>query len=114
MTRSAAVEFKGTNGADATFSLIEGTNIRDYYTFGDNNVIAPGTPSISFGGGAVHLDMQTFVLPAAFSSARLTDIILTSSGGTPQGNPFLAAATVATASGPAQLVLLGSGTRRTR
>src|SRR6516165_10833404 len=53
--------------------------------------------------------MQTFALPAAFASARLTDIILTSKGGIPQGNPFLAAATVATTSGTPQFVLLGSG-----
>ena len=53
--------------------------------------------------------MQTFTLPAAFATARITDIILTSRAALPQGNPFLAAATVATTSGPSQLVLLGSG-----
>ncbi|HEV3312710.1 MAG TPA: Ig-like domain-containing protein, partial [Chloroflexota bacterium] len=103
------VEVKGTNGADAVFSLVEGTNIRDYYNGGYNNTIAPGTPSASFGNGQIRLDMQTFVLPNAFANARITDIILTSSGGAPQGNPFLAAATVTTSSGPSQLVLLGSG-----
>ena len=103
------VEVKGTDGADATFNLVEGTNIRDFNNDGFNNSIAPGTPSASFGNGQVRLDMQTFTLPAAFATARITDIILTSSGGSPQGNPFLAAATVTTASGPAQIVLLGSG-----
>ncbi len=103
------VEFKGTNGADAVFNLVEGVNVRDHNNDGYENNIAPGTPSAVFGNGQVRLDMQTFVLPSAFASAKLTDIILTSSGGDPQGNPFLAAATVATASGPSQLVLLGSG-----
>ncbi len=103
------VEVKGTNGADAVFELVEGTNIRDYNNGGYNNTIATGTPSASFGNGQVRLDMQTFTLPSAFATARITDIILTSSGADPQGEPFLAAATVTTASGPAQLVLLGSG-----
>ena len=103
------VEVKGTGGADAIFDLVEGTNIRDHDNGGYNNTIAPGTPSASFGNGQVRLDMQTFTLPSAFATARITDIILTSSGGIPQGEPFLAAATVTTASGPAQLVLLGSG-----
>ncbi len=103
------VEIKGTGGADAVFDLIEGTNIRDYNNDGYNNTIAPGTPSASFGGGQVRLDMQTFTLPSAFATQRITDIIFTSTGGIPQGEPFLAGATVTTASGPAQLVLLGSG-----
>ena len=103
------VEVKGTGGADAVFNLVEGTNIRDFNNDGYNNTVASGTPSASFGNGQVRLDMQTFVLPSSFANARITDIILTSSGGSPQGNPFLAAATVTTASGPSQLVLLGSG-----
>ena len=103
------VEVKGTGGLDATFNLVEGTNIRDHNNGGYENTIAAGTPSATFGNGQVRLDMQTFTLPAAFATARITDIILTSQGGTPQGNPFLAAATVATQTGPSQLVLLGSG-----
>ena len=103
------VEVKGTNGADAIFNLVEGTNIRDHNNDGYENAVAAGTPSATFGNGQVRLDMQTFTLPAAFATATITDIILTSQGGTPQGNPFLAAATVATTSGPSQFVLLGSG-----
>ena len=103
------VEVKGTGGLDATFNLVEGTNIRDYNNDGYENTIAAGTPSATFGNGQVRLDMQTFTLPAAFATATITDIILTSEGGTPQGNPFLAAATVATKSGPSQIVLLGAG-----
>ena len=103
------VEVKGTGGLVATFSLVEGTNIRDFNNDGYEDTIAAGTPSATFGDGQVRLDMQTLTLPSAFASATITDIILTSEGGTPQGNPFLAATTVATTSGPSQLVLLGSG-----
>ena len=103
------VEVKGTGGPDAVFNLVEGTNIRDHNNDGYEDTIAAGTPSAIFGNGQVRLDMQTFILPAAFATARITDIILTSEGAHPQGNPFLAAATVATSSGPSQIVLLGSG-----
>ena len=54
----------------------------------------------SYGGGQVRLDEQGFVLPAAFQSATLTDIILLGYGNVPDGEPFLAAATVATSNGP--------------
>ena len=103
------VEVKGTGGLVATFNLVEGTNIRDYNNDGYEDTVAAGTSSATFGNGQVRLDMQTFALPAAFATATITDIILTSEGGTPQGNPFLAAATVATKSGPSQIVLLGAG-----
>ena len=103
------VEVKGTGGADAVFNLVEGTNIRDYNNDGFENSVAAGTPSASFGNGQVRLDRQTFVLPAAFATARITDIIFNGTGGYPQGSPFMAAATVATSSGPSQLVLLGRG-----
>ena len=104
------VEFRGTGGADVTFNLVEGTNIRDWVNDGYNSAIAGGTPSATFDNGATRFDMQTFVLPNAFASATLTDIILTNVGGNPQGIPFLTAATVATTSGTPQLVLLGGGT----
>ena len=100
---------RAPGGLDAIFILVEGTNIRDFNNDGYEDTVAPGTPSASFGGGQVRLDMQTFNLPSGFATARITDIIITSAGGIPQGEPFLAAATVTTASGPAQLVLLGSG-----
>ncbi len=93
-----------------TFNLVEGTNIRDWVNDGYNSAIAGGTPSATFDNGATRFDMQTFVLPSAFASATLTDIILTNVGGNPQGIPFLTAATVATTSGTPQLVLLGGGT----
>ncbi len=103
----ASIEFLAAGGADATFDLVEGTNIRDHYNDGNNNTIAPGTPSATFGSD--RLDRQTFTLPAAFASDTLTEIILTTNGGNPQGQAFLAAITVSTVSGPAVFVPLGSG-----
>src|SRR5262249_29451347 len=103
----ATLEFKGAHGADASFDLVEGVNIRDHFNGGFNNTIAPGTPSANFGSD--RLDEQTFVLPSSFANDTLKEIILTGHGGFPQGAAFLAGLTVATASGPSALVLLGSG-----
>jgi hypothetical protein len=89
----ATVEFWGSGGAFASFDLIEGTNIRDHYNGTHNNIIAAGTPSASFGSGAVRLDRQTFTLPGSFSSDTLTQIVLKGHGGNPQGEAFLAAVT---------------------
>ncbi len=38
------VEVKGTNGADAVFNLVEGTNIRDHFNGGFEDKIAPAPP----------------------------------------------------------------------
>jgi hypothetical protein len=96
---AGSVEFIGTGGADATFDLVEGQNIRDHNNFVFNNTIAPGTPSVYFGGGQVRLDRQTFVLPSSFAGQTLTDIRLSGFGDNPTGEPFLAAVTVATTTG---------------
>ena len=37
-----SVQFFGTNGAQARFNLVQGTNIRDHNNDGYNNTIAPG------------------------------------------------------------------------
>ena len=50
--------------------------------------------SANYGGGQVRFDEQQFVLPLSFNSATLTDIILHGYGNNPDGQPFLAAATV--------------------
>jgi PEP-CTERM motif len=95
----ATIEFHGAGGAFASFELVEGVNIRDHFDGGFNNVIAPGTPSASFGpNDEVRLDRQTFLLPVAFATDTLTHIILTSHNGDnfANGQAFLAAATVET------------------
>ena len=93
----ATIEFVGAHGADATFDLVEGTNIRDHFNDGYNNVIAPGTPSATFvgsNGDTVRLDRQTFVLPSSFANDTLSQIIFTGHGDDFGGNAFLAAVTV--------------------
>ena len=91
----ATIEFKGAHGADATFELVEGTNIRDHFNGGFNNVIDPSIPSATFvgsNGDTVRLDRQEFVLPASFADDTLTQIIFTGHGGS-EGNAFLAGVT---------------------
>ncbi len=106
-----AVEFEATGGLVYTVDLVEGQNIRDHNNDGYNNAIGQGAlgttylGTASFGGGQVRLDEQGFVLPAAFQSATLTDIILLGYGNVPAGEPFLAAATVGTPGGPVAVAL---------
>lgn len=98
------VEFKGSGGADASFDLTEGVNIRDHYLGGFNDAITPGTPEAVFGDGSVHLDRQTFTLPSEFAGQTLTDIVLTGLGGVTlsaqDGEPFIAGVTVTTSAVP--------------
>jgi hypothetical protein len=104
-----SVEFKGSGGADVTFNLVEGANIRDHFVGGFCNTIAAGTPTIDFGGD-VHLDRQTFSLPSAFQSQTLTHIIVTDFGLGGQGEPFITSVTVSTGvPEPATLFLIGAG-----
>jgi hypothetical protein len=56
----------------------------------------------------VHLDVQTFNLPAAFASETLTHVILTDLGLVGAGEPFITSLTVAAVPEPGSL-LLGAG-----
>jgi hypothetical protein len=115
------IEFKGANGSDVTFQIVEGDNIRDHFNDGFNNSATNVVPDPFLNGsqnpsGPDRLDMQTFVLPSSFATDTLTEIIFSSSSssGDPNGQAFLAAATVLTpdATGvpePASLVLLATG-----
>ncbi len=105
-----SLEFYGSGGAYARVDLVEGTNVRDHYNGGYNNIIDPQYAQLAFqGAGGARLDEQTFTLPAAFATDTLTKIVFTNSGGNPQGSPFIAAATVAAVPEPASwaLMLLG-------
>jgi RHS repeat-associated protein len=104
-----SVEFKASGGLDYSVNLVEGQDIRDFNNDGYNNTIGQGAlggtylGSVYYGGGQSRLDEQGFVLPTAFQSATLTDIILHATGNDPDGIPFLAAATVATSNGQIQV-----------
>jgi hypothetical protein len=104
----ASVEFLGSAGADTTFQLTAGTNIRDFYQGQFANTIngtttrnafevqdvqdAGGTGNVNTGlYGTYVVDEQEFVLPAAFKTQTLTQIIITPSG---SGTPILLGATV--------------------
>ncbi len=92
-----SITFNGSAGASYTVQLIEGNNVRDHY-FGRyvNSTSASYVTQAVFGtnvAGRAHLDMQHFVLPAAFQSQNLANIVFNSTGGN-SGNPFLVAATV--------------------
>jgi hypothetical protein len=93
-----SVTFNGSGGDSYTVALVEGVNVRDHYYGGFvNTTTDPSTTEAVFGvnsPGYAHLDMQTFMLPASFGSETLTDIIFNATGGFPNGNPFLAGATV--------------------
>jgi hypothetical protein len=108
-----SIEFKGVNGSDVTFQLIEGVNIRDHYNFIHENSATDVVYDAFLNGvqnpsGPDRLDMQTFVLPSSFATDTLSQIIFDGiNAGNPQGEPFLAAVTVATVPEPSSFVLLG-------
>jgi hypothetical protein len=114
-----SIEFKGAGGSDITFQIVEGDNIRDHFNDGFNNSAVNIVPDPFLNGvqnpnGPDRLDRQTFVLPSSFASDTLTQIIFSgSNAGNPQGEAFLAAATVQTAATavpePATFTLLGLG-----
>jgi hypothetical protein len=93
----ATLEFYGSDGAFASFDLIEGSNIRDHFNGMYCNAIAAGTPTANYGpGDCVRLDRQTFTLPSSFADEILTQIVFKSYGNDWAGQPFLAAVTVET------------------
>lgn len=109
------LEFVGTGGAFASFDLTQGINLRDHFNGTFNNTVTdPTIVTVNFGGGRVRLDRQTFLLPASFATQTLTEIRLVgTNAGLPQGQAFLAAATVTApvvvAPEPSTLVMLASG-----
>lgn len=111
-----SIEFIGAKaGDDVTFQIVEGNNIRDHFNDGFNNsatniVADPFLNGVQNPAGPDRLDMQTFVLPTAFGTDTLTEIIFRgANAGNPQGEAFLAAATAQTVPEPASLTLLGLG-----
>jgi hypothetical protein len=107
------MEFLGSNGAYYTVDLKEGTNVRDHFWGGYCNTIDGVNAVDAFNNnpGQARLDMQIYTLPIDFVDEYLTGIVFTSYlEGSQYGNPFIAAATVATPVPiPGAIWLLGSG-----
>ncbi len=92
--QNGRLEFYGTNGAFASFNLVQGINIRDHWTAYNQVITDPTIVTTNFGGGT-RLDRQTFTLPSSFLTETLTEVRLVATNpGNPQGAVFLAAATV--------------------
>jgi hypothetical protein len=81
---AATVEFKGTGGADQTFSLTGGTDIRDWNNANWTNTINGTTTQEWFASsnGNDRFDAQQFALSSAFLGQTLTDIIITAGADT--------------------------------
>jgi hypothetical protein len=94
-----SITFIGSGGATVTDQLVEGTNVRDHFFGGFNNIATGLFATAAYqngnvvpdGPGLVHFDVQQFSL-AGLDGQALTSIIFTSDnpGG---GEPFLAALT---------------------
>jgi hypothetical protein len=108
------VEFVGSAGADYIVQLVEGTNVRDHYDGYFENTIDGITALPAYnrrGFGYAGLDMQIYNLPSAFATQTLSEIIFSSNQLGYYGQPFIAAATVASnpVPIPGALLLLAPG-----
>jgi hypothetical protein len=117
------VEFIGSAGADQTFTLVNGVDVRDYFQGSFANTINGTTTQQAFsvfgagnvGGltgvvGTFVLDEQHFALNSAFATQTLEDIVYTYSGA--EGTPILAGVSVVTISSvpePSSVTLMGLG-----
>ena len=94
------IQFVGSSET-FTYTLTEGSNVRDHY----NGVYCNSAPNVSGTAnfGSDRLDMQSITLPPGFSGQTLESINFVGFGLGPAGSPFLAAATLVTtdASDPA-------------
>ncbi|SEM76380.1 hypothetical protein SAMN04489760_1447 [Syntrophus gentianae] len=107
------IEFYGSDGAYCYADLVEGINVRDHFAGAWNNIIDGVNAMAAFdnGNGRARLDMQIYSLTADFSDETLTDIVFTSYMKGREGQPFIAAATVAANAVPIPpaVLLFGSG-----
>jgi hypothetical protein len=92
--------FQDSAGDTDTVSLQEGVNIRDHWT-AYNDVATDIYGTATYGDG-VRFDAYEYVLPASFEGNTLTSITLSGAPDTnnPNGQPFLAAVTLATGASP--------------
>ncbi|HEY6520765.1 MAG TPA: PEP-CTERM sorting domain-containing protein [Roseiarcus sp.] len=92
--------FQDSAGDSDTISLEEGVNVRDHYI--DFNNVATEVYGTAQYPGDVKLDAYEYLLPASFAGNTLTSITLSGAPdtGSPNGEPFLAAVTLATGASP--------------
>jgi hypothetical protein len=117
---AVTVEFKGSAGADETFTLIGGTDIRDYNNWVWTNSINGTTTqewwtnnfSPTSQDQTHRLDAQLFTLAASFATQTLTDIVFTAgTSGVNYSEPMLSAVDVTTAAAvpePASAALIAA------
>jgi hypothetical protein len=94
---NGTLEFYGSQGAHASFNLVQGFNLRDHNNGGDNNVVSSNLMSLYWGASKnVRLDCQGWMLPTNFFTQALTNIQVRSYGNNSTGVPILAAITIRT------------------
>ena len=98
-TNVGELDFIGSSNT-FTYTLTEGTNIRDHFNGNSCNKVTNVASTASFGGGADVLDMQRIDLPAGFATDTLQRLDFKTFGQDGRGSPFLAGATVVTSATP--------------
>lgn len=91
------IDFYGSQGAHASFDLVQGINIRDHRVSGYSQTISSNIMSIYWGPAQiVRFDCQGWMLPTSFYAQVLTNIQIRSFGNNPDGVPTVIAITVRT------------------
>ena len=94
---NGTLEFYCSQGAHASFNLVQGFNLRDHYNGTFQNTISSNVMSLYWGASkSVRLDCQGWLLPTNFYSQTLTNIQVRSFGNDPNGIPTITAITIRT------------------
>ncbi|MFT3686295.1 MAG: VPLPA-CTERM sorting domain-containing protein [Phycisphaerales bacterium] len=114
-----SITFNATGGLSHTVDLYGDSDVRDYNQNNwTNSINGTTTQNVFDNGFGQRMDMQTFVLPAAFANETLTSVVLTDRGGYAFQTAFISGLTVQTPTPGAAAVLglggLGAMRRRRR